>query len=79
MMTNLELLNVTEENIEWLNNNYEKIQEEFAGKIIAIKDKKIVASATTSELILKELENKGIDESDVLIEVIPPKNEITIL
>ena len=79
MLTNIQLLNATEENIEWLNENYKNIQEEFEGQIIAIKNKKVVANAKNSETLLKVLKEKNIDEAEVLIEVISPKNEISIL
>ena len=79
MKSNMALLRESEENLEWLHENYKEIQKRFENKIIAIHDKKIVASATNSETLLKHLKKKGIDSSEVLIEVITAKNEIYIL
>ena len=72
-------LNKSEENLEWLHSNYSQVQNQFVNKIVAIKDKKIVAAAQTTEELLKNLKNEGINESEVLIEVISPKDEIVIL
>lgn len=79
VLTNLELLSSSEEDLEWFSENFSEIQEKFSNKLIAIKDKKIVASAKTSEELLNLLKKDGIDESEVLIEVVNPNNEIIIL
>lgn len=79
MLTNLELLNSSEESLEWFNDNFKSIQEKYANKIIAIKDKQIVADAVSIDLLFKILKDNGIDESEILIEVVSPKNEILIL
>ncbi len=79
MLTNIELLNNSEENLKWLNYNYPKIQEEFADNLIAIKNKMIVANARKIEDVLAILKRRNIVQEEVLIELIRPKNEITIL
>ncbi len=79
MLTNIELLNSSEESLEWFNENFSSIQDKYSNKIIAIKDKQIIASASNIDLLFKILKEKEIDESEVLIEVISPKNEIVIL
>ena len=79
MLSDLELLNISEVNLNWFQRNSGKIREEYENKIIAIKDQKIVASAVTNQELLSLLGQKGINSSEVLIEVISPKGEIIIL
>jgi len=79
MLSDLELLNKAEENLEWFKENFSKIQERYPGKVIAIKDKKIIDSTKNSQQLLESLKNKRIDDSEVIIERISPKGEIRIL
>ncbi|MAG02954.1 hypothetical protein CMI42_06455 [Candidatus Pacearchaeota archaeon] len=78
MKSDLEMLNEAEENLEWFTRNSKNIQEEFGGKAIAIKDKKIVSSADSGIKLLEVLKKQNIDRSDVIIERIPPRGEIRI-
>ena len=78
MMTNLQLLNNLEEDLNWFQENLKSLQAEYEDKIIAIKEKKIIASAKNIKELLKILEEKEIDQSEVLIETISSKNEIII-
>ena len=78
MKANLELLQEAEGNLEWFQENFERIQEQFEKQIIAVKDKRVIASARNIEELLKIPEEKEIDQSEVLIENIPAKNEIVI-
>ena len=79
MKTDIEHLGSTEENLQWFTDNFTKIQEEFSGKVVAIKDKEIIINANNGMRILELLKNKGIDDSEVIIEKIYPKDEIRIL
>ncbi len=79
MLSDLELLNSAEKDLEWFQENSEKIRDEFARKIIAIKDKKVIASAEDINELLQILKAKKVDSSEVLTEAIVPKGEITIL
>ena len=79
MLSDLELLNSSEENLNWFQENSDKIREEYANKIIAIKDKKIISSKSDLKELRRDLKIKKIDETEVLIEVISPPNEINIL
>ena len=79
MLTDLELLEISEENLEWFQENSKEIQEQFTNKIIAIKDKRIIASAENINELLKLLKEKNIDSSEVLIEPIFSKKEIIVL
>ncbi len=78
MLSDLDLLNSAEESLKWFIANSSKIKNKYPNKLIAIKDKTIVASSGNTEELLKTLKEKGIDDSEVLIEVIPSKDEITI-
>lgn len=79
MTATLQLLQESEENLNWFQDNFVEIQEKYPNKIIAIKNKRIVASAANIEELIKLLHEKNIDDSEVLLEQIPPKNEIRIL
>lgn len=79
MLTDMELLDSGQENLKWFQDNSEQIQLEYARKLIAIKGKKIVASAKNIGELLELLRSKEIEQSEVLIEYIPPRGEITIL
>ncbi len=79
MLTDLELLMDSEENLQWFQENSKEIQEQFTNKIIAIKNKKIVASADNINELLRVLKDKNIDPSEVLIEPVYSKKEIIIL
>lgn len=79
MLSNLELLDISEKNLSWFNDNFENISEKHAGRIVAIKNKEIVASAKNINELLDILKKQNIDESEVLIEPVFQKNEIVIL
>jgi hypothetical protein len=78
MKTDLEMLEETEQNLIWFAANSGKIREEFGGKVVAIKDKKIVASADSGIKLLDELKKQNIDRYEVIVEKIYPKGEIHI-
>ena len=79
MLSDTELLDLAEENLKWFIANSSNIRDKFSNKLIAIKDKTIVASSENTDELLNILKEKGIDDSEVLIEVIPSRNEVTIL
>ena len=78
-ISDLELLNASEENLIWFQNNSAKIQEEFSGEIIAIKDKSIIGNKSNFGELRNTLKLKGINEDEVLIQMIPKVGEIVIL
>ena len=79
MLSDLELLNKAEENLKWFIANSSLIRVKYAGKQIAIKDKSIVAIGSNGKELLDNLKSRNIDDSEVIIERIPPKGEIRIL
>ncbi len=64
---------------QWFNENYNALQKEFAGKAIAIIDKKIYHSDSNYLKFLKWLRNKGIDPAEICIEVFPEEDAAYIL
>ncbi len=78
-MMELELLDKTSRDLEWLRNNFSKIRQKHGGSFIAIKDQTILFSSKNKEDIFKKLSSMNINLEDVLVEYIPLKNEIMIL
>ncbi|MFA4886996.1 MAG: DUF5678 domain-containing protein [Candidatus Nanoarchaeia archaeon] len=78
MKTTLELLKQAGRDIDWLQENGERINKEYAGSFIAVYNKKIVASGKKYGDIEKELERKRINQGEALVDWIPPKGEIII-
>ena len=80
-MENAELrtcLEKLDEDSVWLNENYDAFQK-YQGKVIAIKNKQIIAMRDTLEELLEELEKKKEDPAFLLIQAIPPENIAFIL
>lgn len=78
MLSDLDLLKIAEEDLKWFHSNFSKIQEKYENKLIAIKNKQIVGSADNTDSLLNLLKERGMNDSEVLIEAIPLKNQITI-
>lgn len=62
----------------WLNEHYYDLQK-YRGKVIAIKEKQIIAVQDSLEALLEELEKKNEDPAFLLIEAIPPEDIAFIL
>ena len=62
----------------WLNAHYDDLRR-YQGKIIAIKDKRIIAVQDSLEELLEELEKKSENPAFLLIHAIPPENIAFIL
>ena len=67
-----------EEDGEWFYEHISDLQEKHEGKLVAIKDKKIIGVKERIETLLKDIEKKGIDFSSVYINFVPEKNMIYI-
>jgi len=63
---------------QWVTENYDKLRK-YEGKVIAIKNKKIIDIADTLENLLKKLEERKENSAFLLIEAIPPKGVSFIL
>ena len=79
MMSDIELLNESEENLEWFQSNFSEIGKKFLNRFIAIKDKEIVADSDNLDNLLKLLKERKIDDSETLIEAITSKKSIVVL
>lgn len=75
----IELLRKMDKDVIWFNENYDKIAEKYAGKVIAIEDQKIIAHADTVSELIKILESKGKDPRFMFIKAIPCKGAAYIL
>lgn len=75
----LKILEKSEEDNEWFSGKYIELQRKYEGKIVAVKEKKVICAADTVEELLEKLKEKGEDVGYLLIESIPPKNISFIL
>jgi len=75
----LQILKVAEEDSKWFSEKYEELQGKYEGKVLAIKDKKVVGNAESVEELMDMVQKKGEDTAYVLIETIPPKDVTFIL
>ncbi|MGC1132169.1 MAG: DUF5678 domain-containing protein [Nitrososphaeraceae archaeon] len=57
---------------EWIASNYPRLSKKFAGKYIAIVNQKIVASGTTSTVVIKKA-HKVIPDNEPILMKVPPK------
>lgn len=69
-MTELQMLNAGNNDLQWFSNNYKKIKEDHADEFVAVRNSKIICSGKTLDDILTSLRKKGIDSNEVLIEFI---------
>lgn len=67
-----------EEDSAWVTQHYDSLKK-FEGKVVAVKNKDIIAVSENLEKLLKDLENKNENAACLLLEAIPPKNVSFIL
>jgi hypothetical protein len=67
-----------EEDSAWVTQHYEKLRK-YEGKVVAVKNKTIIAVSESIEGLLKELEAKKENTAWLLLEAIPPKDVSFIL
>lgn len=79
MVNTIELIDSYARDLIWFQNNFLEIQSKFEGKIIAVKDKKVIGYSGNLKKLLKDLQEKGVDYSEILIKTIPSKGQITVL
>ncbi len=71
-------LKMLDDDSQWVTENYDKLRK-YEGKIIAVKNQKIIQVSDTLEHLLKKLEEKKENSAFLLIEAIPPKGVSFIL
>ena len=62
-MAALELLQSREKEWDWIEQHIEELKEKYDQKLIAIKDKKVIAAASSLEAVIKMIEDLGEDSS----------------
>jgi len=62
----------------WVNEHYDDFRK-YQGKVIAIKDRQVIAVQDSLEELLEELKKKKENPALLLIEAIPPENIAFIL
>jgi ribosome maturation factor RimP len=67
-----------EEDSAWVTQHYDSLKK-YQGKIVAVKNKDIIAVSENLDTLLVELEKKKEKPACLLLEAIPPKNVSFIL
>jgi len=75
----LEILKKSEEDSEWVGEEYDKLRTKYEGKVFAVKNKNVISHADTVEELVEKLEKMGEDVGFLLIETIPPRDLSFIL
>ncbi len=59
----------------WLHEQLEhkEFLDKYENKFVAVKDRKVIASAKTIDRLIEELESSNIDVAEVFVEFIYPK------
>jgi len=71
-------LGILEQDSLWVTQNYALLKK-YQGKVIAIKNKGVIAVSDDIETLLKHLEDKKENPACLLLEAIPPKDVSFIL
>lgn len=64
---------------KWLCENYDKYKEIYEGKLIAVKDEKILSVGDDMQELSNKIEEKGEDPRWIYVTSIPPKDIVFIL
>lgn len=56
--------------------DYNRLQEDYGGKFVAIRGNEVIASADTHGDLFRELKEKDLDSEDVVFEYVRPKGRI---
>ena len=78
-MEEMAVLRTVEEDNEWLQRNFGKIQEQHPNEFVAVSEGQVIADGESSGAVMKEVEQKGMNPATILIEFIPEKGLILIL
>lgn len=60
------------EDTDWFYLSFNKLLEEYNGKWVAVKDKKIIASSSTFEEVIAKIEKMGLNPGEIPIELVDP-------
>lgn len=78
-MNELEIITRVQNDNEWLNSHFDEMQQKYANKFIAIKDKKIIAEGSNFLKVLETLKIKKENPALILVEFIHEKGVTIIL
>ena len=79
-MEEVQILQRFQKDSEWFHNHIRELRNKgLAGKFVAIKNSKPIASDKDIKVIIKELEKKGEDSSLLFIEFVHPEGFTLIL
>jgi hypothetical protein len=71
----LEDLRAARPDREWFFANYDRLEQQYPGQYVAIKDQKVVASSEHIDNVYAELRSQGMQPRDTLIEYLLAPNE----
>lgn len=77
MEEEVEMLLKANENSKFVDENFEQLSRKYPGKVIAVKNNKVVAVAKDTDTLMKKISQK--DLSSVFITSIPPRGVAFIL
>ncbi len=75
----IEFLRKMDKDAVWFSENYDKIAEKYAGKVIAVENQRIIAHADTVSELIEILKRKGKDPRFMFIKAVPCKGVAYIL
>jgi 3-methyladenine DNA glycosylase Tag len=75
----LKYINENNKATEFVEKNFKKFSEQYEGKLIAVKNKKIIASSEESEELVKKIKKSGHNPNWTYITSFPPKGLTLIL
>jgi hypothetical protein len=73
-MNELESLQAFEEDDRWLHENVDRLRAKFVNKFVAIKNKQVIDYSSEIEELVKKLEGKKENPSQLVIEFINTKD-----
>ncbi|MBI2668055.1 hypothetical protein HYX17_04795 [Candidatus Woesearchaeota archaeon] len=67
MESELELLKKSEEDLEWFNENYEELKEDYDNEFVAIKEGEVISHDKDFERLLNKLKTMKENPAKVII------------
>jgi len=75
----VQLLSDFEKEAEWFFQKYNSFKDEYRGKYVLVKNKKIIAVASDFETLQKKVKELGLDITSSFIKYIPEKDIVAII
>lgn len=77
-MEEIDVLRTSSEDLIWFLKNLSDLKKNFLGKSIAIKNKSVLADASSVKNLLNKLSSQDINSDEVLIKQVGSEKEIVI-